>query len=136
MGLTDFQQQNGGAAAFQFGDGSGFNASGQVIPTRYTAPTAANNNNGMGIPGPSTPTPQFTTYPAGTTPPAAATSTATAAPTLQPVDENTIRENVRQGMQASITCLQGVEGIATLNAKGAPARAKSPSHDFKKSTPK
>jgi len=82
-------------------NGAGFNAAGQPVaaPARYAPPS-------QGVPGPNTPNaPDATPYPAGTTPPPAAIPSPTGAPTLQPVDENAIRENVRQGMQASIDAI-------------------------------
>jgi hypothetical protein len=98
MPLTDFQTQNGGAEAFQFANGAGFDASGNPIaaPARYTNPS----NGAATIPANSS-----TPVPAST--PAASASPATDpnAPTLAPVDENAIRENARQGMQASIDAI-------------------------------
>lgn len=86
MALTDFQTQNGGEKAFQFGNGAGFDASGNPVaaPARYTTPAAPATSIAL---------------------PDAPTTADSNAPTLAPVDENAIRENTRKGMQAQIDAI-------------------------------
>ncbi len=93
MPLTDFQQNNGGASAFQFMDGSGFNSAGQLIPSRYSTP-------------PASPSPAPTATPTVATPQTAQPAQpAITAPTLEPVDEDAVREKVRSNMQAQIDAI-------------------------------
>lgn len=82
MALTDFQNQQGGEKAFQFQDGSGFNASGSFV-TRYTSPAQTST----------APTPAPTETPVS------------GSPKLAEVDEQGIRERVRKGMQDSIDAI-------------------------------
>lgn len=101
--LTSFQQNNGGSAAAQFMDGSGFDAQGNFIP----APTPPANNAGMTpgntaiTPAPgSTTTPPATNTPGSTPPPASPTSTTTPPPPVEDPSVTAIKQIMSTSDQA------------------------------------